>query len=496
MRENQFVFMVHVGKITNLVKDCVASLRNNNPNCSINLFTIPEQSPGLKSLEGLNVNTFMLKPEQWNDRMMTCKIEKFRDFLKSEYVSIPEDSQVIISDTDIVFQNDPFIVFKNSFDLFYTTRNYEYKYTINAGFWGVRKNLKTVSFLQNFAEEIVSPSWPEFINFRKKEKRKPPPRSENYINWWSDQDYLCTMHDHGVPPGSESLKVFDAGPKFNYCPTTDGSGGVNPAILDMESKMNDPDYVVLHFKGKILKQWYSDRKKKGEQQEMSNKETLNPYLTEEKAVGYRQHDDEPYDLYALNFGERITKICESYDNEINILDLACGTGRYFHRLNKVKQLHGVDFSQPMLQKAQKPTRIDEVEWWKQREEKVTFFHTPASEFCKIVPDNRYDFIYSIGAIAEYKYPDGITATAELFSDIARILAPNGTFLFTVHEKNFSSSKIKKFLSNTDMKDFHIQVEDVSFKTWKHSLVTVVNKEAENTEQKKDLSLWQKILKKF
>ena len=61
------------------------------------------------------------------------------------------------------------------------------------------------------------------------------------------------------------------------------------------------------------------------------------YVKDEgRAKRYREHD-ENYDSYHILFGEKITKICQSYDKKINVLDLACGTGRYFHRLKNVNK---------------------------------------------------------------------------------------------------------------------------------------------------------------
>lgn len=195
------------------------------------------------------------------------------------------------------------------------------------------------------------------------------------------------------------------------------------------------------------------------------------YLTEENAEGYRNYDDKPYDRYAEIFGQKISDICRSYQKGIKIMDLACGTGRYFHRLNNVENLHGVDFSMPMLKKAKEPTRIEGVNWWTEKENLLLFCNT-ADDFCKNSESEYYNFIYCIGAMAEYGYPEGIFPTQDLFYDIKRSLTPDGTFMFTVNQKNYSSVDIKIFLKNSAMSNLDYSIEKVSYLDWKHSLVIV------------------------
>lgn len=197
------------------------------------------------------------------------------------------------------------------------------------------------------------------------------------------------------------------------------------------------------------------------------------YLTAENAVGYREYDDKPYDQYAIKFGEKITQICKTYNKKINVLDVACGTGRHFHRLRNVKLLHGVDFSIHMLEKAKNPTRIDDSPWWQDAEE-IKLFCNTADDFCRNSKSKKYDFIYSIGAIAEYGYPEGIVATKALFNNMARSLAEGGTLMFTVHEQNFTTEQIKEYLKSTLISKMESEYEEISFGDWSHTLVTIRN----------------------
>jgi len=70
---------------------------------------------------------------------------------------------------------------------------------------------------------------------------------------------------------------------------------------------------------------------------------------------YRVHDD------AIRDGELVTRfsgwlggICDRFGRDIDIRDLGCGTGRYFHALRHVRRLVGIDVAQPMLDEARHP----------------------------------------------------------------------------------------------------------------------------------------------
>ena len=47
-------------------------------------------------------------------------------------------------------------------------------------------------------------------------------------------------------------------------------------------------------------------------------------------------------------------VCDRFDHPIDVLDLGCGTGRYFWGLRNVTTLTGLDASAPMLEEARHP----------------------------------------------------------------------------------------------------------------------------------------------
>src|SRR5690349_6572408 len=54
--------------------------------------------------------------------------------------------------------------------------------------------------------------------------------------------------------------------------------------------------------------------------------------------------------------ELLRGICLSYSHPIKVLDVGCGTGRYFHCLENVESLTGIDISDEMLASAAHPVR--------------------------------------------------------------------------------------------------------------------------------------------
>ena len=56
----------------------------------------------------------------------------------------------------------------------------------------------------------------------------------------------------------------------------------------------------------------------------------------------------------------VGEVCERFDHPIDVLDLGCGTGRYFWGLRKVNTLTGLDASAPMLAEARHPTRAGAI----------------------------------------------------------------------------------------------------------------------------------------
>src|SRR3569832_980308 len=79
------------------------------------------------------------------------------------------------------------------------------------------------------------------------------------------------------------------------------------------------------------------------------------------AQNYRAQDEEHICGRDYHHVSKILRdVSGSFDREIQVLDMGCGTGRYFHAIKNARELIGLDISQQMLDAARHPVRGDEV----------------------------------------------------------------------------------------------------------------------------------------
>jgi SAM-dependent methyltransferase len=145
---------------------------------------------------------------------------------------------------------------------------------------------------------------------------------------------------------------------------------------------------------------------------------------------YRAADDAIRDgELVTHFSRWLGAVCDSFDREIDVLDLGCGTGRYFRALRRVRGLTGIDVSRAMLGEARHP---------------IGATPRPATliEGDFLTHDfgaDQFDLVYSIGVLAEHSPFDEMVA--------ARVhgwLRPGGRFAFTaVHPLSFSVPRTMK-----------------------------------------------------
>jgi ubiquinone/menaquinone biosynthesis C-methylase UbiE len=130
-------------------------------------------------------------------------------------------------------------------------------------------------------------------------------------------------------------------------------------------------------------------------------------------------------------GGNLQRICRSFGRPIRVLELGCGTGRYFHWLENVELLVGTDISAEMLQRAKNPLQRCDV---------------TAAEI-RLLQGNIYElnfepesfhFIYSLGVFGY-----GAELTIELCSKLERWLTPGGRLYFDAIE-NLDSRRFDRF----------------------------------------------------
>jgi SAM-dependent methyltransferase len=144
-----------------------------------------------------------------------------------------------------------------------------------------------------------------------------------------------------------------------------------------------------------------------------------PLYDEAYAKRYRAHDDEFLDSRPCrDFAEWLERICETFQPPIDVLDLGCGTGRYFWALTGVRDLIGIDASRPMLAEARHPYNAARI-----TARKIVLIEDDLSSHDFGV--EQFDLVYSIGVLAEHVAFDETVA-----SRVARWLRPRGRFAFT------------------------------------------------------------------
>ena len=141
------------------------------------------------------------------------------------------------------------------------------------------------------------------------------------------------------------------------------------------------------------------------------------------APQYR-HDDE-IEVRSENhqrLGGNLRRICRSLSHPVRVLELGCGTGRYFHWLDNVDLLVGTDISAEMLKQAEHPVLENEVT---AREVRLIRGNLYEISF----EPGSFDFIYSLGVLGY-----GAALTDELGQRLAHWLAPGGRLYFDAIEK--------------------------------------------------------------
>jgi SAM-dependent methyltransferase len=113
----------------------------------------------------------------------------------------------------------------------------------------------------------------------------------------------------------------------------------------------------------------------------------------------------------------LRELCLSFEAPITALDAGCGTGRYFHCLENVRRLVGVDVSPDMLKAAENPVLADEI--------KAPHIDLICENIFRVsFPPATFDFIYSLGMFGH-----GCPVTVEICERFFQWLKPGGKLFF-------------------------------------------------------------------
>ena len=134
---------------------------------------------------------------------------------------------------------------------------------------------------------------------------------------------------------------------------------------------------------------------------------------------YRESDEiEVQTENHKHFCDRLRQLSLSAGERIAAVDLGCGTGRYFHCLQNVETLIGVDVSWEMAKQARSPVRGEAVT--------IGGINLIAADVLDIHLRGSFDLIYSIGVFGEL-VPWDIAICNRLHD----WLKPGGKLFFTV-----------------------------------------------------------------
>lgn len=117
----------------------------------------------------------------------------------------------------------------------------------------------------------------------------------------------------------------------------------------------------------------------------------------------------------------LARITSSFGRSIYVLDVGCGTGRYFHCLTNVELLVGVDISAEMLRVAEKPARSEEIS-------AKTIRLLQCNIYEHTFPSEMFDLIYCFGVFGH-----GAQLTSELCRKFHRWLGHDGRLYFDAIE---------------------------------------------------------------
>jgi len=234
------------GPPLNYIDVCLESLRLYNKTCIIHFHYSSESV--IPAFKRHNINFIKINPNEFSGRRLFYKVDSTRKLCNN----LKDSDKVLVFDNDILFQNDPFLMFsqKPNNDFYYTycimstpdslREEHLWKtmtYRINGGVRGLIVNDSSKQAMELWVSNLLQPTWDKWIDFAPRREHEP-----NVLDWWGDQDFLNCLDQHPPP---FNLKKVDAGYRFNYYTSTWGHFNDN---LNMGNKIGNKDYVVIHFK--------------------------------------------------------------------------------------------------------------------------------------------------------------------------------------------------------------------------------------------------------
>jgi SAM-dependent methyltransferase len=137
------------------------------------------------------------------------------------------------------------------------------------------------------------------------------------------------------------------------------------------------------------------------------------------AASYRRDDEVAKDAESHAGKCRIIRdLTQRFSRPIRLLDLGCGTGRYFHCVRNVEWLVGVDTSEHMLAHARTPVG--------DHPGRITLIRSSLHEVAFV--ENSFDVVICVGVLSHWCPVD-----ASVLTHVTSMLRDDGCFFFTVEE---------------------------------------------------------------
>lgn len=236
------ILFIWDGPPENYINVCLESLRLYNKNCEIYFY--------------YSNNSIIDTYKKYNITFIKIDIKnnlQYKKILISKRLCecLELNSKILILDFDILFQNNPFLMFEQypNNDFYYThyimstpdsLRPEELwksvLYKVNGGVWGLIVNENSKKLMKFWIDNLLNEKWEPW------KKYKPRQNRIGNLNWDVDQDFLNCIDLYELP---FTLKKVNVGYKYNYFVSTWGHFNKK---LNMGNKIGNSDYVIIHFK--------------------------------------------------------------------------------------------------------------------------------------------------------------------------------------------------------------------------------------------------------
>ncbi len=132
----------------------------------------------------------------------------------------------------------------------------------------------------------------------------------------------------------------------------------------------------------------------------------------------------------------LARVSDSFKHPIFVLDLGCGTGRYFHCLQHTERIIGIDASLDMLAQARHPVRASKI---------TASVDLICANIIEVtLRPQSFDLIYCLGVL-------GVWCPLEQFflEKVETMLKADGKFIFTVVDaRSPSATSWKRVIAQT------------------------------------------------